>query len=250
MLCMKTVSSIQGVTLYIKWKCPHSNNCEMDAVLISIINGCTSVYSATVIYSIIGFRATEKFDECTGKWVSDLTQHFTATHIDDGYSRQRLNWCLYLPATFWSWWTPLTTRRTTSQKATTTRFWLTSTRPVQTSSKDWTCRRVTCSFSSARSAHFCQSWRKYLHEKDCLKPLLPQGVEGTGLAFIVFTEAIIRMPVSPLWAVLFFIMLFCLGLSTMFGSIEGVVAPLQELRVLPKTWPKEVFTGNSSLSTD
>lgn len=70
-----------------------------------------------------------------------------------------------------------------------------------------------------------------------------QGVEGTGLAFIVFTEAITKMPISPLWAVLFFIMLFCLGLSTMFGSIEGVVVPLQDLNIFPKRWPKEVLTG-------
>lgn len=41
-----------------------SNNCEQDAVIISIINGFTSVYSAIVIYSIIGFRATEKFEDC------------------------------------------------------------------------------------------------------------------------------------------------------------------------------------------
>lgn len=74
--------------------------------------------------------------------------------------------------------------------------------------------------------------------------VLLQGVEGTGLAFIVFTEAIIKMPISPLWAVLFFIMLFCLGLSTMFGNIEGVVVPLQDLNLLPKTWPKEIFCGN------
>lgn len=47
-----------------------SNNCEQDAVIISIINGLTSVYSATVIYSIIGFRATEKFDECLSGYVS------------------------------------------------------------------------------------------------------------------------------------------------------------------------------------
>lgn len=73
--------------------------------------------------------------------------------------------------------------------------------------------------------------------------VLLQGVEGTGLAFIVFTEAIIKMPVSPIWAVLFFVMLFCLGLSTMFGNIEGVVVPLQDLNILPKSWPKEIFTG-------
>lgn len=71
----------------------------------------------------------------------------------------------------------------------------------------------------------------------------PQGVEGTGLAFIVFTEAITKMPVSPLWSVLFFIMLFCLGLSSMFGNMEGVVVPLQDLKLMPAKWPKELLTG-------
>ncbi|XP_004678434.2 PREDICTED: sodium-dependent neutral amino acid transporter B(0)AT1, partial [Condylura cristata] len=74
-----------------------------------------------------------------------------------------------------------------------------------------------------------------------------QGVEGTGLAFIVFTEAITKMPVAPLWAVLFFIMLFCLGLSSMFGNMEGVVVPLQDLNVIPKKWPKELLTGGACL---
>uniref|UniRef100_A0A671RLL8 Transporter n=1 Tax=Sinocyclocheilus anshuiensis TaxID=1608454 RepID=A0A671RLL8_9TELE len=83
-----------------------------------------------------------------------------------------------------------------------------------------------------------------LQLKTCdMQTLLSEGVEGTGLAFIVFTEAITKMPVSPLWSVLFFIMLFCLGLSTMFGNIEGVVVPLQDLNLLPKKWPKELFTG-------
>lgn len=31
---------------------------------MSIINGFTSVFAATVIYSVIGFRATERYDEC------------------------------------------------------------------------------------------------------------------------------------------------------------------------------------------
>lgn len=57
-------------TLLLTWlQFPRSNNCEQDAVLISIINGCTSVYSATVIYSIIGFRATQNYDDCMGEWV-------------------------------------------------------------------------------------------------------------------------------------------------------------------------------------
>ena len=44
-----------------------SNNCEMDSVIVSVINGFTSVYAATVVYSIIGFRATERFDDCFSK---------------------------------------------------------------------------------------------------------------------------------------------------------------------------------------
>ena len=42
----------------------HSNNCEMDSVIVSVINGFTSVYAATVVYSVIGFRATERYDDC------------------------------------------------------------------------------------------------------------------------------------------------------------------------------------------
>lgn len=81
----------------------------------------------------------------------------------------------------------------------------------------------------------CRAW--------LTRVLAVQGVEGTGLAFIVFTEAITKMPLSPLWAVLFFIMLFCLGLSSMFGNMEGVVVPLQDLKVVPKKCPKELCTG-------
>lgn len=77
----------------------------------------------------------------------------------------------------------------------------------------------------------------------CFASLVKQGVEGTGLAFIVFTEAITKMPLSPLWSVLFFVMLFCLGLSSMFGNIEGVLVPLQDLNIFPKHWPKEVLSG-------
>lgn len=72
---------------------------------------------------------------------------------------------------------------------------------------------------------------------------LLQGVEGTGLAFIVFTEAITKMPGSPAWSVLFFVMLLCLGISTLFGNIEGVVVPLKDLKILSQKWPQEAVTG-------
>uniref|UniRef100_A0A8C5EII0 Transporter n=1 Tax=Gouania willdenowi TaxID=441366 RepID=A0A8C5EII0_GOUWI len=114
---------------------PIHNNCVQDAVILSVVTGLTSIYAAVVTYSIIGFRATDKFDT----------------------------------------------------------------------------------------------------------------LEGTGLAFIVFTEAITKMPASPVWSVLFFIMLLCLGLSTLFGNIEAVVAPLKDLKVFPRTWPHEVLTGLTCL---
>lgn len=46
-----------------------SNNCMQDAVLLTAITGFTSVYAATVTYTIIGYRATDKFDTCISKWV-------------------------------------------------------------------------------------------------------------------------------------------------------------------------------------
>uniref|UniRef100_A0A8C5PLC3 Transporter n=1 Tax=Leptobrachium leishanense TaxID=445787 RepID=A0A8C5PLC3_9ANUR len=52
------------------------------------------------------------------------------------------------------------------------------------------------------------------------------GVEGTGLAFIVFTEAMTLLPASPFWSILFFLMLLNLGLSTMFGNMQGIITPL------------------------
>ncbi|XP_076826873.1 sodium-dependent neutral amino acid transporter B(0)AT3-like isoform X1 [Brachyhypopomus gauderio] len=83
-----------------------------------------------------------------------------------------------------------------------------------------------------------------LNLKTCnLQALLDQSASGTGLAFIVFTEAVIKMPGSQVWAVLFFIMLFALGLSSMFGNLEGVLTPLLDLNMVPKCIPKEIFTG-------
>ncbi|CAH2283389.1 sodium-dependent neutral amino acid transporter B(0)AT1 [Pelobates cultripes] len=165
------------------------NNCERDAVIISIINGFTSIYAATVIYSIIGFRATARYDDCFDSNILALTNAFDLPEgniTQDNYNNMfnMLN---------------------------------------QTNTDIITSLRLqTCD----------------------LNTILSEGVEGTGLAFIVFTEAITKMPISPLWSVLFFIMLFCLGLSSMFGNMEGVLVPLLDLKIIPKTWPKEIVTGS------
>lgn len=65
--------------------------------------------------------------------------------------------------------------------------------------------------------------------------IIATGVQGTGLAFIVFTEAINNMPGSPIWAILFFVMLLLLGLGTVFGYVEGIITPIFDLGVkMPK----------------
>ncbi|KAF1381405.1 hypothetical protein PFLUV_G00153600 [Perca fluviatilis] len=76
-----------------------------------------------------------------------------------------------------------------------------------------------------------------------LQTFLDQSASGTGLAFIVFTEAVIEMPGSQIWAILFFVMLFSLGLSSMFGNIEGVLTPINDLKLVPKWIPKELVTA-------
>ncbi|XP_013881827.1 sodium-dependent neutral amino acid transporter B(0)AT2 [Austrofundulus limnaeus] len=61
-----------------------------------------------------------------------------------------------------------------------------------------------------------------------LEKEMQKGVEGTGLAFIAFTEAMTLLPGSPFWSAIFFLMLLNLGLSTMFGTMEGILAPLRD----------------------
>ena len=69
-----------------------------------------------------------------------------------------------------------------------------------------------------------------------------QTASGTGLAFIIFTEAINQFPGAPFWSVLFFLMLFTLGIDSQFGTLEGVVTSIVDLKLFPGL-RKEILTA-------
>ncbi|XP_048340061.1 sodium- and chloride-dependent glycine transporter 2 isoform X2 [Sphaerodactylus townsendi] len=52
--------------------------------------------------------------------------------------------------------------------------------------------------------------------------------QGPGIAFVVYPEALTRLPLSPFWAIIFFLMLLTLGLDTMFATIETIVTSVAD----------------------
>ncbi|XP_068587385.1 sodium-dependent neutral amino acid transporter B(0)AT1-like [Cebidichthys violaceus] len=156
------------------------NNCEMDAVLVGVINSATSLYGAIPIFSILGFKANTAFNSCVKENILALTNRFEFS--DQNITAENYDhWLEYLNRTS----------------------------PGEVASVD-------------------------LRHCD-LQTFLDQSASGTGLAFIVFSEAVVSMPGAQIWAILFFTMLFSLGLSSMFGNLEGVLAPIKDLKLVP-TW--------------
>lgn len=52
------------------------------------------------------------------------------------------------------------------------------------------------------------------------------GLEGPGLVFIVYPEAIAMMKGSVFWSIIFFLMLITLGLDSTFGGLEAMITAI------------------------
>ncbi|XP_038860648.1 sodium-dependent proline transporter [Salvelinus fontinalis] len=68
---------------------------------------------------------------------------------------------------------------------------------------------------------------------------------GPGLAFVAYPEALALLPGSVFWSILFFLMLFMLGVDTLFGNMEGITtAVLDEFPQLRANMKqKSLFLG-------
>ncbi|KAG2469695.1 SC6A2 protein, partial [Polypterus senegalus] len=71
------------------------------------------------------------------------------------------------------------------------------------------------------------------------------ATEGPGLVFIVYPEAISKLPGSSFWAVVFFIMLFTLGIDSSFVVVASIVNPnrLEYEEYIYPTWANLVGWG-------
>ncbi|OWF53554.1 Sodium- and chloride-dependent GABA transporter 2 [Mizuhopecten yessoensis] len=52
---------------------------------------------------------------------------------------------------------------------------------------------------------------------------------GPGLVFLVYPEVLARMPLPHLWAVIFFFMLFTVGLDSQFATVEAIISGFADM---------------------
>nr|XP_044992752.1 sodium- and chloride-dependent transporter XTRP3A-like isoform X3 [Jaculus jaculus] len=176
-----------------------SNDCQKHAIIVIIINSTTAIFSSIVTFSIYGFKATFNYENCLSKQEAamrlgnlNLSSHECQA---DGLLCRVI---LLLTNSF-----DLEDGFLTASNLEPMKDYLASTYPSKYS-------------------------EVFPHIRNCsLESELNTAVQGTGLAFIVYTEAIKNMEVSQLWSVLYFFMLLTLGLVCLVSCAIGMVFTME-----------------------
>ncbi|XP_030268631.1 sodium- and chloride-dependent betaine transporter-like [Sparus aurata] len=104
----------------------------------------------------------------------------------------------------------------------------------------WLCALNSCTSFVAGFAVF--SSLGFMAHKQGM-PINMVVESGPGLAFIAFPQAVTMMPLPQLWAACFFIMLFLLGLDTVFAGLETLTSSVIDMfpGQMRRPWRREIF---------
>lgn len=96
------------------------------------------------------------------------------------------------------------------------------------------------SLTSFSSGFVVFSFLGYMAQKHSV-PIGDVAKDGPGLIFIIYPEALATLPLSSVWAVVFFTMLLALGIDSAMGGMESVITGLiDEFQLLHRH--RELFT--------
>ncbi|KAG9509399.1 Sodium-dependent neutral amino acid transporter SLC6A17 [Fragariocoptes setiger] len=248
---------------------PVNNNCYRDAIIVSVLNVLASLYAGLVIFAVLGFKAHNQFDKCVANrelmidWY--LGDHnlritdFTSAQQNNAYAATELvplvasvseRGALEAGALF----TQRSVQQSASESVTapTSDYYDVNDALNSIQSLD---RQLDQQQGSGQTLDYGDTDTEFIIDasnmisSDYLKsvidsiPNLPQcdlsaeldkSASGTGLAFIVFTEAVNQFPNASLWAIIFFLMLLTLGLDSQFGNLEGLLASLNDFKNYPR----------------
>lgn len=226
-----------------------NNNCYRDAIKVSLINFTTSIYAGVVIFAILGFKAHQAYDKCLVQRNQDI--HY---YLSD-YNLKAMDYGSAFE-------TPIEQSASNYYDKS-----LASEPHLNLSEENYDLSDALDSISSLdrqldsgleqtassnnnnnldygdKDVEFIVNASDIISQEELERVVanipgliecsvakeLDEATKGTGLVFVVMTEAISQFQDAPTWAILFFLMLLTLGFDSQFGNLEGLLSSLADL---------------------